>query len=73
MAVATIGFPFIRSPWLLGVQCLLAGLAVSPVLISGFALIERLIPNARMTEGLVVGQHRSRRRASPRAPRSPAG
>jgi MFS family permease len=53
MAVATIGFPFITSPWLLGVQCLLAGLAVSPVLISGFALVERLIPNARMTEGLV--------------------
>ena len=53
MALATIGFPFIRSPWLLGVQCLLAGLAVSPVLISGFALIERLVPNARMTEGLV--------------------
>jgi predicted MFS family arabinose efflux permease len=53
MAVVTIGFPFIRSPWLLGVQCLLAGLAVSPVLINGFALVERLVPNARMTEGLV--------------------
>jgi hypothetical protein len=53
LAAATIPFPFIRSPWLLGVQCLLAGLAVSPVLISGFALIERLVPNARMTEGLV--------------------
>lgn len=53
MAVVTIGFPLIRSPWLLGLQCLLAGLAVSPVLISGFALVERLIPNARMTEGLV--------------------
>jgi len=53
LAVVTIPFPFIHSPWVLGVQCLVAGLAVSPVLISGFALIERLVPNARMTEGLV--------------------
>jgi MFS family permease len=53
LAVATIPFPFIHSPWVLGVLCLVAGLAVSPVLISGFALIERLVPNARMTEGLV--------------------
>ncbi len=53
LALATIGFPFISSPWVLGLQCLLAGLAVSPVLIGGFALIERLVPNARMTEGLV--------------------
>ena len=53
LALATVPFPFISSPWVLGVQCLVAGLAVSPVLISGFALIERLVPNARMTEGLV--------------------
>ncbi len=53
LALATIPFPFISSPWWLGAQCLLAGLAVSPVLISGFALIERLVPNERMTEGLV--------------------
>ncbi len=53
LAVATIPFPFISSPWVLGAQCLLAGLAVSPVLINGFALIERLVPNSRMTEGLI--------------------
>jgi predicted MFS family arabinose efflux permease len=53
LAAVTIPFPFISSPWVLGVQCLVAGFAVSPVLISGFALIERLVPNARMTEGLV--------------------
>jgi len=53
MAVATIPFPFLTNPWWVGAQCLLAGLAVSPVLINGFALIERLVPNARMTEGLV--------------------
>jgi predicted MFS family arabinose efflux permease len=53
LALVTIPFPFIHTPWVLGIQCLIAGLAVSPVLISGFALIERLVPNARMTEGLV--------------------
>lgn len=53
LAVATVPFPFLTSAWLVGAQCLLAGLAVSPVLINGFALIERLVPNARMTEGLV--------------------
>ncbi len=53
LALVTVPFPFLHSPWLLGVQCLVAGLAVSPVLINGFALIERLVPNTRMTEGLV--------------------
>lgn len=53
LALATVPFPFIDSPWLLGAQCLLAGLAVSPVLINGFALVERLVPNERLTEGLV--------------------
>ena len=53
MAISTIPFPLLRSPWALGVQCLLAGLAVSPVMINGFALVERLVPNKRMTEGLV--------------------
>ena len=53
LAVVTVPFPFLHSPWLLGVECLVAGLAVSPVLISGFGLVERLVPNTRMTEGLV--------------------
>jgi MFS family permease len=53
LAVATIPFPFISSPWLLALQCALAGIAVSPVLISGFSLVERLVPNARMTEALI--------------------
>ncbi len=53
LALATVPFPFISSPWVLALQCLLAGLAVSPVLISGFSLIERLVPNARMTEALI--------------------
>jgi MFS family permease len=53
LAAATIPFPFISSPWLLALQCMLAGIAVSPVLISGFSLVERLVPNARMTEALI--------------------
>jgi predicted MFS family arabinose efflux permease len=53
LALSTLPFPFVTTPWVLGVVCLLAGLAVSPVLINGFGLIERLTPNARMTEGLV--------------------
>ena len=63
LALVTLPFPFLTSPWALGVQCLVAGLAVSPVLISGFALIERLVPNERMTEGLVWSEHRARRGA----------
>jgi predicted MFS family arabinose efflux permease len=53
LALVTLPFPFLDSPWLVGAQCLVAGLAVSPVLISGFALVERLVPNERMTEGLI--------------------
>jgi MFS family permease len=53
LAAATIPFPFISSPWVLALQCMLAGIAVSPVLISGFSLVERLVPNARMTEALI--------------------
>jgi MFS family permease len=53
LALATLPFPFIGSPWLLAVVALLSGLACSPVLISAFALTERLVPNARLTEGLI--------------------
>ncbi|MEO6822361.1 MAG: MFS transporter [Candidatus Nanopelagicales bacterium] len=53
LALVMLPFPFITTVWLLGVVSLLSGLACSPVLISAFALIERLVPNARLTEGLV--------------------
>ncbi len=53
LAVVMLPFAFIDSVWLLGVVCLLSGLACSPVLISSFSLVERLVPNARLTEGLV--------------------
>ena len=53
LALVTLPFPFIGSTWMLAVVCLLSGLAVSPVMISAFALTERLVPNARLTEGLI--------------------
>ncbi len=53
LALTTVPFGLVHSLWLLGVVCLLAGLAVSPVLISGFALVAQLVPARRLTEGLV--------------------
>ena len=53
LAVVTVPFPFIGSVTVLAVVCLLSGVAVSPVLISSYALIERLVPNRFLTEALV--------------------
>lgn len=53
MALVMLPFPFVKSVWLLAVVALLSGLACSPVLISAFSLVERLVPNTRLTEGLV--------------------
>ena len=55
MAVVSLPFPFIRVPVVLGVLAFLSGLAVAPTLITGMALIERLVPATRLTEGLTVG------------------
>jgi len=55
MAVVSLPFPFIRGPVVLGVLAFLSGLAVAPTLITGMALIERLVPATRLTEGLTVG------------------
>jgi len=56
LAAAVVGlpFPFIGSPLLLGVFLFVAGLAVAPSLITGMALVERLVPSQRLTEGLTV-------------------
>lgn len=56
LAAAVVGlpFPFIASPVLLGAALFVAGLAVAPSLITGFALVERLVPAQRLTEGLTV-------------------
>ncbi len=62
LAVVTFPLPMLDSLWLLGIGCLIAGIAVAPVLISGMSLIERIVPAARLTEsmswassGLMVG------------------
>jgi MFS family permease len=52
MAVVTVGFPIAPNVTALAVVAFLAGLSVSPVLISGTALVERIIPNAQLTEGI---------------------
>jgi MFS family permease len=62
MGVVTLPLPMLGTVWLLGAGALVAGIAVAPVLISGMALIERIVPMARLTEsmswvsaGLAVG------------------
>lgn len=52
MAIVTLGFPIAPSALVLGPIAFLAGLAVSPVLISGTALVERIVPAAQLTEGI---------------------
>ncbi len=62
LALVTLPLPFLGQVWLIGVGLFVAGLACSPVLISGMALIERIVPSGRLTEsmswassGLAVG------------------
>lgn len=56
LAVAVVGlpFPFIGTPVVLGIFAFVAGFSVAPSLITGFALVERLVPSQRLTEGLTV-------------------
>jgi len=52
MAVVTLGFPLAPNVATLAPVAFLAGLSVSPVLISGTALVERIVPSAQLTEGI---------------------
>ena len=52
LAVTTLAFPFVGSVPVLAVVCVMAGIAVSPALIFGFALVEKLVPADRLNEGL---------------------
>src|SRR5699024_7350348 len=52
MAVVTFPLPLLGSVWLLAIGALVAGIAVAPVLISGMALIERIVPMSRLTESM---------------------
>ena len=44
LAVVTLPLPFLSTVWLVAVGLFVAGVACSPVLISGMALIERVVP-----------------------------
>lgn len=55
MAVVTLGFPLAPNTLVLAAVAFLAGLSVSPVLISGTALVERIVPAAQLTEGITWG------------------
>jgi hypothetical protein len=52
LGVVTLPIPFLGSIWALGAGALVAGVAVAPVLISGMALVERIVPAARLTESM---------------------
>ena len=54
LAIACLPIPFIHSVILLGFVCFLTGFTVSPVLITGSALTESLVPSSRLTEGLSI-------------------
>ena len=45
LAVVTFPLPFLDSIWLVAIGLFVAGIACSPVLISGMALIERIVPS----------------------------
>jgi predicted MFS family arabinose efflux permease len=62
LALVTISLPFLGMIWQVAIGLFVAGIACSPVLISGMALVERIVPGARLTEsmawatsGLAVG------------------
>lgn len=52
LAVVTLPLPFLGNLWLVGAGLILAGVACSPALISGMALLERVVPVHRLTEAL---------------------
>jgi predicted MFS family arabinose efflux permease len=52
MAVVTSGLPLAGTAALLAPLAFLAGLAVAPVLISGTALVERIVLSSQLTEGI---------------------
>ncbi|MDP3966644.1 MAG: MFS transporter [Nocardioides sp.] len=54
LALSLVPLPFIGSLLVLAPVLLLAGLAISPTLITLTALVEQTVPPARLTEGLAV-------------------
>lgn len=54
MAAAMLPLPFIHNAWVMGMWLFVAGFAVSPTLIATMALLERSVPQARLTEAMTV-------------------
>lgn len=52
MSLSVLGLPFIDSLPALALMFLVAGFAISPTLIAGFALVESLVKSEQLTEGL---------------------
>jgi len=52
MTVTVAALPFIGSLGLLAVFLFIAGVGIAPTLISGFSLVERMVPEGTVTEGL---------------------
>ncbi|SEG37739.1 Predicted arabinose efflux permease, MFS family [Nonomuraea solani] len=50
--VGLVPIVFIDQPWIMAGALFLAGFAISPTLITGFSLTERLVPPALLTEGM---------------------
>lgn len=62
LAVVTFPLPLLGHLWVVAIGLFVAGIACSPVLISGTALLEHIVPSTRLTEamtwnasGLAVG------------------
>jgi MFS family permease len=52
MTLTIAVLPFVHGPALLAPCLFVAGLGIAPTLISGFSLVERLVPPEQLTEGL---------------------
>jgi MFS family permease len=52
MTVTVTSLPFVDSAWALAGFLFLAGLGIAPTLISGFSLVQRIVPAGTVTEGL---------------------
>jgi MFS family permease len=52
MTATVTVLPFVRSSPLLALLLVLCGVGIAPTLISGFSLVERIVPSAAVTEGL---------------------
>ncbi|NUR91739.1 MAG: MFS transporter, partial [Nonomuraea sp.] len=50
--VGLLPIMFVRDPWVMALAAFVAGFAISPTLITGFSLTERLVPPSLLTEGM---------------------